>query len=390
MRIGCLQFAPVKGDVNNNLARADGALLKCDPSELADLDLLVLPELAFSGYYFKSLKEIFPHLEPTGAGISSLWARTIALKYGCTVVVGYPEKVDMSKNWPASPEYYNSSIIVNADGEIAGGYRKTHLYTVDETWALEGQDGFFCGDIAGVENVTLGISTDLAFVTLHRRPIHPFSLNMLVRVISHLANTLLHSPYRFRSAFTDHEFAFHVLNCHSNLVVVSLAWPTSQDAHLFRRAPQEPDMETLMYWMTRLGPIIHRETDQETIVVFANRTGVDDKITYAGTSAVLGIRDGEVNVYGILGRSDKEVLIVDTNQEPLGKLVYRQDGPFVHGQTVYPTEEHPKLEPSPPLHRLLQHVLLEHHRRPYQAPPAGPRQVQQLSRLRHESGQRGP
>lgn len=263
-------------------------------------------------------------------------------------MVGYPEKVDVSENWPTSPEYYNSSIIVNADGEIAGGYRKSHLYTVDETWALEGQDGFFCGDIAGVENVTLGISTDLAFVTLYRRPIQPSSLNMLLRVISSLTNTLLHSPYRFRSAFTDHEFAFHVLNCHSNLVIVSLAWPTSQDAHFFRQAPREPDMETLMYWMARLGPIIHRQTDEETIVVFANRTGIDGKITYAGTSAVLGIRDGEVNVYGILGRSDREVLVVDTNQEPLGKLVYRQDGPFVHGQTSYSTEEHPKLEPSPP------------------------------------------
>jgi protein N-terminal amidase len=46
MRIGCLQFAPVKGDVDNNLSRADGVLLKAKPEEL---DLLVLPELAFSG-----------------------------------------------------------------------------------------------------------------------------------------------------------------------------------------------------------------------------------------------------------------------------------------------------------------------------------------------------
>ena len=114
------------------------------------------------GYYFKSLQEIFPHLEPTGSGISSLWARTVALKYGCTVVVGYPEKVDVSDKWPASPEYYNSAIIVNQDGETSGGYRKSHLYSIDETWALEGQDGFFSGEIAGVDNAVLGISMDIA------------------------------------------------------------------------------------------------------------------------------------------------------------------------------------------------------------------------------------
>lgn len=48
MRIGCLQFAPKVGDVANNLNRADEVLNKADPFEL---DLLVLPELAFSGNY---------------------------------------------------------------------------------------------------------------------------------------------------------------------------------------------------------------------------------------------------------------------------------------------------------------------------------------------------
>lgn len=46
MRIGCLQFAPQVGDVNNNLNRADAVLNRADPDSL---DLLVLPELAFSG-----------------------------------------------------------------------------------------------------------------------------------------------------------------------------------------------------------------------------------------------------------------------------------------------------------------------------------------------------
>jgi predicted amidohydrolase len=46
MRIGCLQFAPQVGDVDNNLNRADAVLSRADPD---DLDLLVLPELAFSG-----------------------------------------------------------------------------------------------------------------------------------------------------------------------------------------------------------------------------------------------------------------------------------------------------------------------------------------------------
>ena len=46
MRIGCLQFAPQVGDVDNNISRADAVLSRAVPE---NLDLLVLPELAFTG-----------------------------------------------------------------------------------------------------------------------------------------------------------------------------------------------------------------------------------------------------------------------------------------------------------------------------------------------------
>lgn len=46
MRIACLQFAPLVGDVDNNISLADTILDKADPK---NLDLLVLPEMAFSG-----------------------------------------------------------------------------------------------------------------------------------------------------------------------------------------------------------------------------------------------------------------------------------------------------------------------------------------------------
>lgn len=185
MRIGCLQFAPQVGDIDNNLNRADAVLNKSP--DLEDLDLLVLPELAFTGmqdysylmrlfpaancsrwlecrpdtnstgYNFHSLAQIAPFLEPSGSGISSLWARTTALKLNCNVVVGYPEKVDVANKWPTSPEFYNSAIMVNRDGETIANYRKSFLYAVDETWALEGRDGFFEDEIPDLGSVAMGI-----------------------------------------------------------------------------------------------------------------------------------------------------------------------------------------------------------------------------------------
>lgn len=110
-----------------------------------------------SGYNFRSLQDIAPFLEPSGSGISSLWARTMALKYNCTVTVGYPEKVDVSSNWPTGPEYYNSTIVVNGDGETIANYRKRFLYYTDESWALEGDQGFYEGCIPGLGNTSIGI-----------------------------------------------------------------------------------------------------------------------------------------------------------------------------------------------------------------------------------------
>lgn len=48
MRIACLQFAPHVADVENNLSKADEILNQADAEDL-QVDLLVLPELAFTG-----------------------------------------------------------------------------------------------------------------------------------------------------------------------------------------------------------------------------------------------------------------------------------------------------------------------------------------------------
>lgn len=52
---------------------------------------------------------------------------------------------------------------------------------------------------------------------------------------------------------------------------------------------------------------------------------MEDDLVYAGTSSVIGVKDGEVNVYGILGRSVKDLLVVDTDNGPFAKLVQRSE-----------------------------------------------------------------
>lgn len=73
------------------------------------------------------------------------------------MVVGYPEKSELGNRGSTSPEYYNSAIVVSPDGETVANYRKSHLYDVDETWALESPNGFFRGNIPELGNTAIGI-----------------------------------------------------------------------------------------------------------------------------------------------------------------------------------------------------------------------------------------
>ncbi|TLS21343.1 uncharacterized protein PpBr36_10362 [Pyricularia pennisetigena] len=297
MRIGCLQFAPEVGDIDNNLNRADSVLNRADRDELESLDLLVLPEMAFTGYNFESLEEIQPYLEPKGSGISALWARTTALKYNCKVAVGYPET---STDW-SGPVHFNSLLLVNEDGETLANYRKQHLYYKDETWCKEGTGGFFQGEVDGIGQTALGICMDI-------------------------------NPYKFERPWHQFEFAFHILESQANVVIISMAWSTLEDRAAFCSKPYEPDMETLEYWAKRMEPLIRAERDAEIILIFANRCGIEREALYAGTSAVMGIQNGEVKVYGVLGRGTKHLLVVDTDNVPFARLVSRPGRDTAEGE----------------------------------------------------------
>lgn len=94
-----------------------------------------------------------------------------------------------------------------------------------------------------------------------------------------------------------------------------MAWSTRDDLESFRERPYEPDMASLKYWLARLEPLMRGETEGEIIVVLANRCGAEDGTVYVGSSCVLGIDHRKINVYGILGRGEEKLLVVDTDRK---------------------------------------------------------------------------
>ena len=56
--------------------------------------------------------------------------------------------------------------MINDDGETIANYRKSFLYSVDESWALEGDNGFYDGFIPGLGYTAIGICESIPYPPL--------------------------------------------------------------------------------------------------------------------------------------------------------------------------------------------------------------------------------
>jgi protein N-terminal amidase len=293
MKVACLQFAPEVGQVQSNIQRADQILqgTRIPP----DLDWLVLPELAFTGYNFHSLEEIKPFLEPTTSGISTQWAIQVAGHYNCHVTVGYPE---ITTNETPQTQY-NSTVTVSPSGAVLYNYRKSFLYYTDETWASEGPGArshklsdpkspdapFHAGDLGTLGKVTMGICMDI-------------------------------NPYKFTSPWADYEFANTALSSQSQLICISMAWLCHLTPTELAQEPSQPDVATVAYWVERFQPLVEARGEKPTYIIMANRCGMEKGVCYAGSSTVIKIDKGIVSLFETAGKSEEKCLVVDLNDRP--------------------------------------------------------------------------
>jgi len=140
MNIGYVQFEPAFGEVSRNLdvikrliSTADGA------------DLLVLPELATSGYTFVSREEAFDLAEVFTVSPNLDRLQQAACDRSCALVVGFPER--------DGDRLFNAAALLFPDG-TRRCYRKIHLYAAEKKWFTPGDRPFSVCDVKGT---TIGI-----------------------------------------------------------------------------------------------------------------------------------------------------------------------------------------------------------------------------------------
>jgi NAD+ synthase (glutamine-hydrolysing) len=146
VKIALGQINPTIGDFEGNLALIEAAL---GQAERGGADLLVLPELAISGYPPRDLLERPAFIDAAGRALAALAARV-----GSTAVVaGFPERLD-----GATGRGLANSAALLADGQVVSIHRKSLLPTYDvfDEWRyFEPATSVACANLRGRR---LGIS----------------------------------------------------------------------------------------------------------------------------------------------------------------------------------------------------------------------------------------
>src|SRR5437763_10564821 len=113
--VACCQLAPVLGDPAANRELAADAVTR---AAARGASVVVLPELASSGYVFESQAEARACAETSDGETVVLWMR-LAAEHGLVIVGGFCEK--------AAGQVYNSAVLVD-HGRLRCVYRKAHLW----------------------------------------------------------------------------------------------------------------------------------------------------------------------------------------------------------------------------------------------------------------------
>jgi predicted amidohydrolase len=172
-RVALVQFNPLRNNVPKNIRKIQKLL------DGVQSDLIVLPEMANTGYLYSSAEALLPLAEEqSGEGPYINALIELAQESRGVIVSGYTEK--------SGGKLYNAAVAISHEGVIAN-YRKTHLFDTEKDLFEPGETGFTVFDWQGVK-IGLMICFDWIFPEAAR------TLTLKgAQIIAHPANLVL--PY---------------------------------------------------------------------------------------------------------------------------------------------------------------------------------------------------
>ncbi|WP_343550354.1 nitrilase-related carbon-nitrogen hydrolase [Pantoea sp.] len=156
IKVATIQFEPTLFRKEENVAR----LLALSTKAARDgARLIVMPEMATTGYCWQDRAEVAPYVETADGPTSQAFA-AVAREFNCYLVFGMPERDAVTDI------YYNSALLIGPQGLI-GVHRKTHPYISEPKWAANGDYGHQVFETE-IGNIALLICMDIHFIETAR------------------------------------------------------------------------------------------------------------------------------------------------------------------------------------------------------------------------------
>jgi len=119
MRVGYFQFRPLFGKVSQNLLTVTSALRK------VEADLIVLPELPFTGYWFRDRAEVMALAEDPDDSPVIDCLHALCREKRMYIATGFTEK--------RRDKCFNSAVLIGPEG-VLHVYRKMHAFLHEREW----------------------------------------------------------------------------------------------------------------------------------------------------------------------------------------------------------------------------------------------------------------
>jgi omega-amidase len=256
MKIAAAQISCSLGDPAANLSKVRDFSRRA--KDVGGAELIVFPEMTDTGYSMPVIRE---HASDWANGFVP-GVQEIAKRISIAIVSGVSERDGSS--------IYNSQVFVDSYGNIAGKYRKAHLYAVapvEEQTCFAPGDCFATFSLGGMR-FGFSICYDLRFPEMYRK----LAVEQKVGAL-----------------------------------VVSSAWPFPRDEH-FRVLASA------------------RAIENQSYVIASNRVGKDDDLWFCGGSAIIDPR----GVVIAAASADREEIIHADLSEELVLSVRRRVESFAH------------------------------------------------------------
>ena len=246
MKVAVAQISCLLGDPEANLLKVREFSRR---AKEAGAELIVFPEMTDTGY---SMPVIRVHANHWNSGFLP-GLQEIAREFSIAIVSGVSERDGAS--------IYNSQVLINSRGDIAGKYRKTHLYAVAP---VEEQTCFAPGDcFASFELGSLRFGFSICYD--------------------------LRFPEMYRKLVTEQNVT---------AFIISSAWPFPRVEHFRTLA-------------------MARAIENQSYVVASNRVGKDDDLWFCGSSTIIDPRGVAIAA----ASADREELIQADLSEELVRSV---------------------------------------------------------------------